>query len=93
MPNTTSAERRMRNSARKHTHNTSIKSRLKTLEKNLLDNIKSGKKEEASKAYQAATSAFDKAAKSGVIHSATANRKKSRLALRLGALSRPPVPA
>jgi ribosomal protein S20 len=51
MPNTKSAERRMRNSARKN---------LRTI-----------------------SSAFDKAAKSGTVHRATADRKKSRLALRL----------
>jgi small subunit ribosomal protein S20 len=42
-----------------------------------------GKKDDASKALRDISSAFDKAAKSGVIHRATADRKKSRLALRL----------
>jgi len=83
MPNTKSAERRMRNSARKKLHNRSIKSRLHTLERAYLQLIGAGKKQDASKALQNLTSAFDKAAKSGVVHRATANRKKSRLALRL----------
>ncbi|HYG33484.1 MAG TPA: 30S ribosomal protein S20, partial [Clostridia bacterium] len=39
------------------------------------------------------TSAFDKAAKSGVVHRATANRKKSRLALRLVKASPATAPA
>jgi small subunit ribosomal protein S20 len=82
MPNTKSAERRMRNSARKQTHNRSIKSRLHTLEKKYLQLLDTGKKEDAGKTLQAITSAFDKAAKSGVIHRATASRKKSRLAIR-----------
>jgi small subunit ribosomal protein S20 len=43
----------------------------------------SGKKDEASAALRVITSAFDKAAKTGVVHRATADRKKSRLALRL----------
>lgn len=83
MPNTKSAERRMRNSARKQLHNRSLKSRLHTLERGYLQLLEAGKKDEAAKALQGITSAFDKAAKSGVIHRATANRKKSRLALRL----------
>ena len=83
MPNTKSAERRMRNSARKQLQNRSVKSRLHTLEKSYLALVGAGKREDASKAFSAVASAFDKAAKSGVVHRATANRKKSRLAVRL----------
>jgi small subunit ribosomal protein S20 len=83
MPNTKSAERRMRNSARKQLHNRSAKSRLHTLERGYLDLMAAGKKDEAAKALRSISSAFDKAAKSGVVHRVTANRKKSRLALRL----------
>jgi small subunit ribosomal protein S20 len=85
MPNTKSAERRMRNSARKQAHNRSIESRLHTLEKAYLQLLEEGKKDDASRSLRALSSAFDKAAKSGVVHRATANRKKSRLALRLAA--------
>jgi small subunit ribosomal protein S20 len=83
MPNTKSAERRMRNSARKQLQNRSVKSRLHTLERSYLNLVGAGKREDASSALRVVSSAFDKAAKSGVIHRATANRKKSRLALRL----------
>jgi len=83
MPNTKSAERRMRNSVRKKLHNRSIKSRLKTLERAYTDALTTGKKEDASTAYSKLTSAFDKAAKSGVIHKSKANRRKSRLAVKL----------
>ena len=76
----------MRNSARKHTQNTSIKSRLKTLERNFLETVKAGKKNEAGTALRAVIAGFDKAAKSGVIHSGTASRKKSRLTTRFAAL-------
>jgi small subunit ribosomal protein S20 len=89
MPNTKSAERRMRSSARKQSANTTIKSRLKTLERNYLEALKAGKKDAATSALRAVTSAFDKAAKTGVIHRGTANRKKSRLTIRLAA----PAPA
>jgi small subunit ribosomal protein S20 len=83
MPNTKSAARRMRNSARKQSHNRSIKSSLHTLEMSYLALLGAGKKDEAAKALRSISSAFDKAAKSGVVHRATADRKKSRLALRL----------
>jgi small subunit ribosomal protein S20 len=85
MPNTKSAERRMRNSERKRLHNRSIKSRLKTLERAFATAAKGGDKQKASEAYRQLSSAFDKAAKSGVIHKAKANRKKSRLAAHLPA--------
>ena len=86
MPNTKSAERRMRNSARKRTHNRSIKSRLQTLEKKYLALIEAGKKEDAAAALRTVSSAFDKAAKSGAMHKSAANRKKSRLSLRLNSV-------
>jgi small subunit ribosomal protein S20 len=86
MPNTKSAERRMRNSVRKRLHNRSIKSRLKTVERAYADALKTGKKEDATTAYRNLSSAFDKAAKSGVVHKTKANRKKSRLAARLAAI-------
>jgi small subunit ribosomal protein S20 len=83
MPNTKSAERRARNSARKHLRNHSVKSELKTLEKSYLATVSAGDKEKATTSFRKMSSALDKAAKTGVIHSATANRKKSRLAARL----------
>ncbi len=83
MPNTKSAERRMRNSARKSLRNRSTKSRLHTLERSYLELLRSGKKDDAAKAFRNLSSAFDKAAKSGSIHRSTADRKKSRLGLRL----------
>ena len=86
MPNTKSAERRMRNSARKRTQNRSVKSRLHTIEARYLELVSTGKKEDASKALRQISSAFDKAAKTGVVHRATADRKKSRLALRSAAI-------
>jgi small subunit ribosomal protein S20 len=85
MPNTKSAERRARNSARKHQRNHSVKSQLKTLEKRYLGILSTGKQEDATASYRLICSALDKAAKAGVIHRTMANRKKSRLAARLNA--------
>jgi small subunit ribosomal protein S20 len=83
MPNTKSATRRMRSSNRKRLQNRAIKSRLKSLERAYTLAVKDGKKNEAGTAFRELASAFDKAAKSGVIHKAKANRKKSRLATQL----------
>jgi small subunit ribosomal protein S20 len=83
MANTKSAERRMRGNERKHLHNRSILSRLRKLEKNYRQILTAGKKDEAVKALRDVASAFDKAAKSGVVHKATASRKKSRLTIAL----------
>lgn len=82
MPNIKSAKRRMRSDAAKQARNRSVKTTLKTAERHLNDAIKEGNKETTQAALNAASSAFDKAAKLGVIHSAKANRKKSRLAVR-----------
>lgn len=73
----------MRSSERKQTQNKSVKSRLKTLEKNFLETVKAGKRDEATTALRAVISSYDKAAKTGVIHSSMASRKKSRLTTRL----------
>ena len=81
MPNTKSAERRMRNSERKRQHNRAILSRLRKHEKGLRDAVNTGKKADATKSLPDVLSAIDKAVKSGVITRATANRKKSRLTL------------
>jgi small subunit ribosomal protein S20 len=86
MPNTKSAERRMRNSARKQINNRSTKTRLHTLEKKFAALLTDGKKEDAGKAYQAVASALDKAAKTGTLPKTRASRKKSRLALQLNKL-------
>jgi small subunit ribosomal protein S20 len=83
MPNTKSAERRMRGSLRKNLHNRSIKSNLRGIEKNFRAAIAAGKKDDAKKLLPTVHSALDKAVKSGVIPRPTANRKKSRLTLAL----------
>ena len=73
----------MRGYARKQARNHSAKARLHTLEKNYLALVTTGKKEEATKALRDVSSAFDKAAKQGTVHRSTADRKKSRLSMRL----------
>jgi small subunit ribosomal protein S20 len=90
MPNTKSAERRMRSSARKQQHNRSIVSKLRRVERDFRATVAAGKKDEALKLLPAIHSAFDKAVKYGVVKRPTANRKKSRLSL---SVTRTPQPA
>jgi small subunit ribosomal protein S20 len=83
MPNTKSAERRMRGSERKHQHNRSVKSNLRRVEKDYRALLTTDKKTEAAKLLPAVHSAYDKAVKSGALLRPTANRKKARLATAL----------
>jgi small subunit ribosomal protein S20 len=83
MPNTHSAERRMRNSARKNSQNRSRKSGLKSVEHNYANVVKGGKRDEVAAAFKTVSSALDKAVKNGIVHRNKADRKKSRLALQL----------
>lgn len=75
----------MRNSARKQLQNRSVKTRLHNLERKFAEVLASGKKDEATASLRLLSSAFDKAAKTGVINRMMASRKKSRLTLRLNA--------
>jgi small subunit ribosomal protein S20 len=80
MPNTKSAAKAMRQSARRRDFNLKIKDSLKQSVKDVRRLIKAGKKTEAAEAMKRAMSALDKAAKKGVVHKNNASRKKSRLA-------------
>ncbi len=82
MPNTKSAARRMRNSARKHARNTVVRTQLKTVAKKFRASL-AAKQDNSPAALLAAISTLDKAVKKGVIKRGTADRKKSRLTLAL----------
>lgn len=88
MPNTKSAERRARVSVRRQARNKSVKSNLRTQEKNYRALVATDKKDDAAKALRTAVSAIDKAAKRGVIPKGRADRKKSRLARKLNAANK-----
>ncbi len=83
----------MRVSARRQARNRSVKSRLRTLEKNYRALAAAGKPEEAAAALKAATSALDRAARRGTIPRGRADRKKSRLALHLRRVTAPSASA
>ena len=83
MPKTKSAEHRVRSSERRRLRNRGVASRLRKVEKKYLALVATGPLADATSAFREVCSAFDKAAKTGVVPKATANRKKSRLAARL----------
>ncbi len=83
MPNTKSAEKRVRSNARKRARNQAKVSRLKTAERKYLSLLGAGKTDEARHAFQAVSSAYGKAVKAGSVKPGTASRKRSRLQLRL----------
>lgn len=85
MPNTKSAQKRMRSTVAKEERNRNAKSRVRTLEKKFRTLAADGKKDEAAEAMRLTVSALDKAWKNGVLHRSTVNRKKARLAKVLAA--------
>ncbi len=76
---TSSAKKAIRSSAKKHVFNLRRKSALYDTTKAITKAIAGKKFAEAEKLLPAAYKAIDKACKTGVIKSNTANRKKSRL--------------
>ena len=86
MANTKSADRRARSNERKRLNNRTTLSRVRKAEKQYLAAVAAGKKDDAAKALQAASSAYDKAVKKGAVKRGTSDRKKSRLALKLNKL-------
>ncbi|PWU08887.1 MAG: 30S ribosomal protein S20 [Verrucomicrobia bacterium] len=79
MANTKSAAKRARQNVVRTAQNTRIISTLKTKQKNFRAAVREGKKEAIHAAMVALSSCLDKAAKRGVIHKNSADRKKSAL--------------
>lgn len=77
----------MRASERRRVHNLRIRTRLRRLEKTYRKLLGAGNRDDAAKLLRDVTSAYDKAVKSGVVHWATASRKKSRLTAALNRLT------
>ncbi len=77
MPNTRSAEKRMRQAERRRDQNRAQKSRLKTSIKRVMT---ADSADEATQAYRAAAAMLDRFATRRLIHPNKARRKKSQLA-------------
>lgn len=79
MPNHKSAEKRVRQTAKRNAINSSNKSRLRTQIKKLRAALASGDKKQSQDLLTPTISVIDKAVNKGILHKNTAARYKSRL--------------
>ena len=86
MANTASAQKRIRQTAKRTARNQARKSRMRTFIKKVETAIASGDKTEAASALREAQPELQRASGKGVIHANTVARKISRLSARVKAL-------
>ena len=79
MPNTKSAEKRLRQNKIRNARNKSVKSSVKTQVKKVMAAIDEGNIETAETEFKTAAKKLDKAGSKRIIHPNAAARKKSRL--------------
>lgn len=87
MPNHKSAEKRDRQNARRNTVNTANRTKLRGQLKKLRAAITAGDAQTAQKLLPETISVLDKAIQKGVLHQNTAARHKSRLTVKVTALT------
>ena len=87
MPNIKSSIKSMKVDAKRRARNIFEKTRMKKAQKLVLAAIEKGDAEEAKKLLPAAQKAIDQAAANNTIHKNAAARKKSKLALKVNAVS------
>ena len=80
MPNTSSAKKALRQSAKKHVQNARRKHAVADTTKQIHKLVEAGKREEAAALLPRAYASIDKAAKTHVLKKNTAARKKSYIA-------------
>lgn len=88
MANLKSSKKDIRRSEKRREQNSKQKSAIRTYAKNILKAVKANNKEVAQENFNSFASLIDKAAKKKIIHKKNADRKKSRLALRISAISK-----
>lgn len=86
MANLPTAKKSIRKDRKRRLRNVAVKSELKTLIKKLNELISSNKGDEAKNMLSVVMSKLDKAAKKDVIKRYNADRKKSRLSLKVAKL-------
>jgi small subunit ribosomal protein S20 len=86
LANTKSAEKRIRQNAKRRKRNLMFRSRARTLVKRTRELIAEGDLEQAQETARLAQKALDKAAERRVIHPNNAARRKSRLMAHLNAV-------
>lgn len=88
MANIRSSEKDIRKSAKRTAANQAVKSRIRTLRKKVLAAVDKGDAVAASAGLSEFASAADKASKTSVLHKNASARLKSRLAVKVGALTK-----
>ena len=86
MANTASAQKRIRQTAKRTARNQARRSRMRTFVKKVETAIAGGDKDAAAAALIAAQPEMQRAATKGVVHANTISRKLSRLSARVKAL-------
>jgi len=86
LANSASALKRVRQTEKRHAHNASRRSMMRTYLKRVIKAITDGDKTVATEAYQQAVPVLDRAARNGLIHMNKAARYKSRLNAQIKAL-------
>jgi len=79
LANSAQARKRARQALKNRAHNFSMRSRMRTAIKKVVNAIAVGDKEQAQQAYQSAVPLIDSTARKGIIHKNKAARHKSRL--------------
>ena len=87
MANSPQAKKRARQAEKRRTHNSSLRSLVRTNIKKINAAIDSGSAEDAKTAYDNAIPVIDRMADKGIIHKNKAARHKSRLNAQVKALS------
>ncbi len=87
MANSPQAKKRARQAEKRRTHNSSLRSLVRTNIKKINAAIDSGSAEDAKAAYDNAIPVIDRMADKGIIHKNKAARHKSRLNAQVKALS------
>ena len=87
MANTKSAEKAARQAEKHRSHNVTLRSRMRTAIRKVVDAVAKADKNEAQSSYRAAVPVIDTLVNKRIIHRNQADRHKSRLAARVKALS------
>ena len=87
MANTAQAKKRAKQAEKSRIRNAGQRSNLRTFIKKVIAAVNSGDKDKAQAAYQTAVPVIDSAVNKGIIHKNKASRSKSRLNLKVKAMT------
>jgi len=87
LANIKSAKKRARQAETRRRHNAGLRSMVRTYIKRVVNEISTGNKDNAQKAYQDAVPVIDRMVSKGIIHKNKAARHKSRLSAQIKSLA------